>query len=233
MTEERAIFALQGPGVARRRCAGLAMSARSSRSSYFNFCPATSRRHHLPDRPPRLHRRSRIRDHHPRASSARSLAGTLASMRGQPDSSPPTCFASRPALFCSATNSDCRFRPAKAGLGKFYRSGDLPAAGNHAYIVSRRCRHLQLPWQPSRDLTRPVELGEIVVTSACREHAAGGILGSRLCARRHAKWARACTIRRASFATSGARRCRSTIRPSAVRGALALIASASVATSQS
>jgi glycine cleavage system aminomethyltransferase T len=67
--------------------------------------------------------------------------------------------------------------PREAGLGKFYRSADMPQP--EIVLVSFRAdaAGLRWPWEPSRELKRPVTPGEIVVTSACDSVAAGGILG--------------------------------------------------------
>jgi len=65
----------------------------------------------------------------------------------------------------------------EAGLGKFGRPTDPQKP--EITLVSFRAEADQLswPWQPSRDLQRPVMPGTIVVTSACESIVAGGILG--------------------------------------------------------
>ncbi len=67
--------------------------------------------------------------------------------------------------------------PEEAGLGRFYRSGGFAWPPLTLISFCAEANTLSLPWQPSRDLRRPVKLGEILVTSACRSNAAGRILG--------------------------------------------------------
>jgi glycine cleavage system aminomethyltransferase T len=67
--------------------------------------------------------------------------------------------------------------PEEAGLGRFYRSPALRWPPLTLISFCAEANTLSLPWQPSRDLRRPVALGEILVTSACRSNAAGRILG--------------------------------------------------------
>jgi aminomethyltransferase len=67
--------------------------------------------------------------------------------------------------------------PREAGLQKFYRSADLPVPQIAFISFCADADTLRLPWEPPRDLKRPVTPGEIVVTSACESIAAGGILG--------------------------------------------------------
>jgi aminomethyltransferase len=67
--------------------------------------------------------------------------------------------------------------PREAGLGKFYRSADRPKPEIALVSFRADADSLRWPWEPSRELKRPVTPGEIVVTSACESVAAGGILG--------------------------------------------------------
>lgn len=67
--------------------------------------------------------------------------------------------------------------PEEAGLGRFYHSGGFSWPPLILISFCAEANTLSLPWQPSRDLRRPVKLGEILVTSACRSNAAGRVLG--------------------------------------------------------
>jgi aminomethyltransferase len=67
--------------------------------------------------------------------------------------------------------------PREAGLAKFRSSADFARPELTLISFCADATALRLPWQPSGILQRPAAAGEIVVTSACRSNAAGGILG--------------------------------------------------------
>lgn len=67
--------------------------------------------------------------------------------------------------------------PQEAGLGKFCRSTDSRASQIKLISFCADANVLRLPWEPLRNLKRPVTPGEVVVTSACQSIAVGGILG--------------------------------------------------------
>jgi glycine cleavage system aminomethyltransferase T len=67
--------------------------------------------------------------------------------------------------------------PGEVGLGRFYRSGGFGRPPLTLISFYAEANTLSLPWRPSGNLRRPVKLGEVLVTSACRSNAAGGILG--------------------------------------------------------
>jgi aminomethyltransferase len=70
-----------------------------------------------------------------------------------------------------------RVSPSEAGLGKFHRSSRLAAPEIALISFRAEADGLKWPWQPSRQLKRPVAPDEIAVTSACESIVAGGILG--------------------------------------------------------
>jgi aminomethyltransferase len=67
--------------------------------------------------------------------------------------------------------------PRETGLERFHGSADLPHRQLTLISFRAAADALRLPWQPSGELQRPTEPGEIAVTSACRSNAAGGVLG--------------------------------------------------------
>jgi len=67
--------------------------------------------------------------------------------------------------------------PREAGLAKFHQTADFTPPELTLISFRADATALPLPWQPSGILHRPAAAGEIVVTSACRSNAAGGILG--------------------------------------------------------
>jgi aminomethyltransferase len=76
-------------------------------------------------------------------------------------------------------SNEFRFRvsPSEAGLGKFHQSSRLTTP--EILLISFRAEgdSLKWPWEPSRQLKRPVAPDEIAVTSACESIVAGGVLG--------------------------------------------------------
>jgi aminomethyltransferase len=67
--------------------------------------------------------------------------------------------------------------PREAGLGRFSRSANMSVPEIALISFRADADHLRWPWQPPLELKRPVNPGEIVVTSACESIVAGGILG--------------------------------------------------------
>lgn len=68
--------------------------------------------------------------------------------------------------------------PAEAGLGKFYFGSKKTKDELRLVTFQAEANAFKpLPWEPSVELSRPTNAGEIVVTSACRNLSNGRIIG--------------------------------------------------------
>jgi glycine cleavage system T protein (aminomethyltransferase) len=67
--------------------------------------------------------------------------------------------------------------PREAGLGRFHPATDSLSPAVELVSFCAEADSVRWPWVPSPRLERPVAVGEIVVTSACKSVVAAGILG--------------------------------------------------------